>query len=39
MEGLGIEVINAFITLTENIANSRTNILNFGSEDMTFLSW
>lgn len=36
MEWLGIEVINAFITLTENIANSRTNILNFGSEDMTF---
>ncbi|WP_313581136.1 MarR family winged helix-turn-helix transcriptional regulator [Lacrimispora sp.] len=30
------EVINAFITLTENIANSKTNVLDFGSEDMTF---
>ncbi|MBU5425082.1 MarR family transcriptional regulator [Tissierella pigra] len=36
MEGLGNEVINAFITLTENIANSRTNVLDFGSEDMIF---
>ncbi|MGN9164513.1 MarR family winged helix-turn-helix transcriptional regulator [Tissierellaceae bacterium HCP3S3_D8] len=36
MERLGNEVINSFITLTENIANSRTNVLNFGSEDMTF---
>ncbi|WP_099204006.1 methyltransferase [Scatolibacter rhodanostii] len=30
------EVIDAFITLTEKIANSKTNVLNFGSEDMTF---
>ena len=30
------EVINAFITLTENIANSKTNVLDFGSEDMVF---
>lgn len=36
MNKLGAEVINAFITLTENIANSKTNILDFGSEDMTF---
>jgi DNA-binding MarR family transcriptional regulator len=32
----GLEVINAFITLTENISNSKTNVLDFGSEDMTF---
>jgi DNA-binding MarR family transcriptional regulator len=36
MEVSGTEVINAFIALTENIANSRTNVLDFGSEDMTF---
>lgn len=36
MDKVGLEVINAFITLTENIANSKTNILDFGSEDMTF---
>lgn len=30
------EVINAFISLTESIANSKTNILDFGSEDMLF---
>lgn len=30
------DVICSFIELTEQIANSRTNILNFGSEDMTF---
>jgi len=36
MEKLETEVINSFITLTENISNSRTNILDFGSEDMTF---
>ncbi len=30
------DVIRSFIELTEQIANSRTNILNFGSEDMTF---
>ena len=28
--------IRAFIDLTEQIANSKTNILDFGSEDMTF---
>jgi len=30
------DVIRAFIELTEQIANSKTNILDFGSEDMTF---
>lgn len=30
------DVIRSFIELTEQIANSRTNVLNFGSEDMTF---
>ncbi len=30
------DVIRSFIELTEQIANSRTNILDFGSEDMTF---
>lgn len=30
------DVIHSFIELTEQIANSRTNILNFGSEDMSF---
>jgi DNA-binding MarR family transcriptional regulator len=36
MDKARLEVINAFITLTENIANSKTNVLDFGSEDMTF---
>lgn len=36
MEKLETEVINSFISLTENISNSRTNVLDFGSEDMTF---
>lgn len=36
MEKLETEVINSFIALTENISNSRTNVLDFGSEDMTF---
>ncbi|RAU98948.1 MarR family transcriptional regulator [Paenibacillus sp. YN15] len=30
------EVIHSFIALTERIANSRTNVLDFGSEDMVF---
>lgn len=30
------EVIHSFISLTEKIANSRTNVLDFGSGDMTF---
>lgn len=30
------DVIHAFIELNEQIANGKTNILNFGSEDMTF---
>ncbi|MFT4104929.1 MAG: methyltransferase [Lacrimispora sp.] len=30
------DVILSFIELTEQIANSKTNILDFGSEDMTF---
>ena len=30
------DVIHSFIELTEQIANSRTNILDFGSEDMRF---
>ncbi len=30
------DVIHSFIELTEHIANSRTNILDFGSEDMRF---
>lgn len=30
------DVIGSFIELTEQIANSKTNILNFGSENMTF---
>lgn len=29
-------VISSFISLTEKIANSRTNILDFGSPEMTF---
>lgn len=30
------EVIHSFIELTEKIANSKTNVLDFGSEDMVF---
>jgi len=30
------DVIRSFIELTEQIANTKTNVLNFGSEDMTF---
>lgn len=30
------DVIRSFIELTEKIANSRTNVLHFGGEDMTF---
>jgi DNA-binding MarR family transcriptional regulator len=30
------DVISSFIELTEKISNAKTNILNFGSEDMTF---
>ena len=30
------DVIHSFIELTEQISNSKTNILDFGSEDMTF---
>lgn len=30
------EVIDSFIVLTEKIANSKTNILDFGSDEMTF---
>lgn len=30
------EVIHSFIALTEQIANSKTNVLDFGSEDMVF---
>ncbi len=30
------DVIRSFIELTEQIANTKTNILNFGGEDMTF---
>lgn len=36
MDNLPREVINAFIGLTERIANSKTNVLDFGSEEMTF---
>lgn len=32
----GTEVINAFIAFAENIANVKTNILDFGSDDMVF---
>lgn len=35
-EHLETEVIHAFIALTETIAHSKTNIMVFGSEDMTF---
>ena len=30
------DIIRSFIELTERIANSKTNVLDFGSEDMTF---
>jgi len=30
------DIIRSFIELTEQIANSRTNVLNFGSQDMIF---
>ncbi len=30
------DVVNSFIELTERISNTKTNILNLGSEDMTF---
>ncbi|MEA4893053.1 MAG: MarR family transcriptional regulator [Peptococcaceae bacterium] len=36
MDNLSREVINSFISLTEKIANSKTNVLNFEGEDMTF---
>ena len=36
MDNLPREVINAFISLTERVANSKTNVLDFGSEEMTF---
>lgn len=36
MGGLANEVINSFISLTEKVANSKTNVLDFGSEEMTF---
>lgn len=31
-----IKIVESFIRLTEKIANSKTNILNFGSDDMIF---
>lgn len=36
MNELPNEIVQSFINLTEKIANSKTNVLNFGSEDMTF---
>ncbi|WHH58713.1 MarR family transcriptional regulator [Petroclostridium sp. X23] len=36
MSELSNLVINDFIKLTEQIANGKTNVLDFGSEDMTF---
>lgn len=36
MTKTGTEVIHAFIALTESIANSKTNVLDFGGNDMTF---
>lgn len=36
MNKIGKEVIHAFIALTENIANSKTNVLTFGGNDMVF---
>lgn len=36
MEADKKEVISLYISLIEKIANGRTNVLDFGSEDMTF---
>ena len=36
MSDLKTLVINDFIRMTERIANGKTNVLDFGSEDMTF---
>ena len=36
MNQSGTEVIHAFIALTETIANSKTNVLDFGGNDMVF---
>lgn len=36
MDNLPREVINIFTSLTERVANSKTNILDFGSEEITF---
>lgn len=36
MSGMKTLVINDFIRMTERIANGKTNVLDFGSEDMTF---
>lgn len=36
MKKMKDDVIHSFIALTEQIANSRTNVLDFGSEDMVF---
>lgn len=36
MKSMQNEVIDLFINLTEKIANGKTNILDFGSEDMIF---
>lgn len=36
MSNQKILVINDFIKMTERIANGKTNVLDFGSEDMTF---
>lgn len=36
MEKLQTIVINNFIQMTERIANGKTNVLDFGSEEMTF---
>lgn len=30
------EIVTSFVSLTEKIANSKTNVLDFGSSDMTF---
>lgn len=36
MSELSNRVINDFIKMTERIANGKTNVLDFGSEEMTF---
>ena len=36
MEADKKEIISLYISLIEKIANGRTNVLDFGSEDMTF---